>query len=86
MYMQTTAMYNYSLKLTIPVFTTLLRGLTALDYTRHFDNLFKYCPDILQLVEGELKFRLRGWCMDFSDAQFMGLGLAYGKQYMKRVP
>ena len=39
MYMQTTAFYNYRWHMTIPVFTTFVRGLTALHYARHFELL-----------------------------------------------
>jgi hypothetical protein len=85
MYMQTTAFYNYRWHMTIPVFTTFVRGLTALHYARHFDNFFKFCPDILRMVDRDVYFTLRGWCMDFSDAQFIGLSLAYGKFYLRRV-
>ena len=71
--------------MTIPVFTTFVRGLSALHYARHFDNMFKFCANILRMVDRDVVFMLRGWCMDFSDAQFIGLSLAYGKFYLRRV-
>ena len=46
---------------------------------------FKYNACVLTLALALLTFQLMGFCMDFSDAQFLGLGLAYGKAYLRRV-
>jgi hypothetical protein len=85
MFMQTMAFYNYKWCMTVPVMTTWLRGLSALHYVRHFDSFFKYNPCVLSLSATVLGFQLMGFCMDFSDAQFIGLGLAYGKIFLRRV-
>ena len=85
MFMQTMAFYNFNWGITVPVMTTWLRGLSALHYARHFDNFFKYNACVLTFVLALLTFQLMGFCMDFSDAQFIGLGLAYGKAYLRRV-
>ena len=79
------AFYNFKYNLTIPAFTTFVRGFTALHYVRHFDGFFRFNPTILRPQERALAFMLRGFCMDFSDAQFMGLSLAYGKVYLRQV-
>ena len=85
MYMQTMAFYNFKWHMTVPVFTTFLRGLTAIHYCRHFDNFFHYNPDVVIMREAEVFFQLMGFCMDFSDAQFIGLGIAYGKLFLRLV-
>jgi hypothetical protein len=85
MYMQTMAFYNFKWKMTVPVMTTWLRGLTAIHYARHFDNFFKFNPDVLVVRGAEAFFQLMGFCMDFSDAQFIGLGVAYGKLVLRQV-
>ena len=54
-------------------------------YARHFDSFFKFNPLVVEVREGEVYFRLRGFCMDFSDAQFIGLGVSYGKQVLRQV-
>ena len=85
MYMQTIAFYNFKWNLTVPVMTTWLRGLTAMHYARHFDNFFKFNPTVVEVRQGKVYFGLRGFCMDFSDAQFIGLGVSYGKQVLRQV-
>ena len=50
-----------------------------------FDNFFKYNPDVVRVREKTTSFQLKGFCMDFSDAQFIGLGLAYGKLFLRGV-
>jgi hypothetical protein len=85
LYMQTMAFYNFKWRMTIPVMTTWLKGFTAIHYCRHFDNFFKYNPEVLALRTQKLFFQLMGFCMDFSDAQFIGLGIAYGKVFLRRI-
>ena len=85
MYMQTMAFYNFKWCMTVPVMSTWLRGLTAMHYCRHFDNFFKYNPDVIVMRGLEIFFQLMGFCMDFSDAQFIGLGIAYGKLFLRLV-
>ena len=46
MYMQTMAFYNFKWHMTVPVFTTFLRGLTAIHYCRHFNNFFRYSREV----------------------------------------
>ncbi len=65
--------------------TTWLKGLTAMQYARHFDNFFKHNLDVVKVLGNEAYFQLKGFCMDFSDAQFIGLGLAYGKLILRQV-
>jgi hypothetical protein len=73
--------------MTVPVMTTWLRGLTAIHYCRHFDNFFKYNPDVLTTVGeaclGKTQLGIMGFVMDFSDAQFLGLGTAFGKWLLR---
>jgi hypothetical protein len=85
MYMQTMSFYNFKWNSTVPVMTTWLKSLTAMHYARHFDNFFKYNPDVVKVLGNEASFQLKGFCMDFSDAQFIGLGLAYGKIILRQV-
>jgi hypothetical protein len=85
MYMQTMMFYNFKWKMTVPVMTTWLRGLTAMHYARHFDNFFKYNPEVIEVRGSDTYFKLKGFCMDFSDAQFIGLGVAYGKLVLRQL-
>ena len=36
-------------------------------------------------ADTEVLFQLKGFCMDFSDAQFIGLGVAFGKLVLRQV-
>ncbi len=86
MYMQTTSFYNFKWNMTVPVMSTWLRGLTAMHYARHFDNFFKFHPDVVIVTaDTEVLFQLKGFCMDFSDVQFIGLGVAFGKLVLRQV-
>ena len=54
-------------------------------YARHFDNFFKYNPEVIEVRGSDTYFKLKGFCMDFSDAQFIGLGVAYGKLVLRQL-
>jgi len=79
-YMQTTCLYNFFMRKTIPVLVTWLKRASGLSYMRHFDAFFEEF-DVLDLNPDRqnARFKLNGWIMDYSDAQMMGLEVSFGK-------
>jgi hypothetical protein len=83
-YMQTTAVFDYELRITIVLLTTWMKRLDGISYSKHYDDLFEN-TNLLQVHLGAVKFCAKGFMMDFADAQVIGLALSYGKAVLRHI-
>jgi hypothetical protein len=83
-YYMHTAIYNYQLRITIPILVTWLRNLDAISYSSHFDDLFA-THKLLRPNAARTSLLLcsKGFVIDFADADVIGVAPAYGKVVLR---